>query len=149
VKIAPDLANEDVDAVADLALELKLDGIVATNTTISRAALVTDAARVESLGAGGVSGAPLKHRSLDVLRRLRARVGDSLVLIGVGGISTAEDALERILAGASLVQVYTGFIYGGPLFPSRLRRDLARLLRERGYASLAAAIGAQAANQKS
>jgi dihydroorotate dehydrogenase len=149
VKIAPDLADEDVDAVADLALELKLDGILATNTTISRAGLITDAARVEAIGAGGVSGAPLKQRSLEVLRRLRTRVGHQLILISVGGISCAEDVLERILAGASLVQVYTGFIYGGPLFPSRLRRELGRLLRERGYSSLEAAIGAQAANQKS
>jgi dihydroorotate dehydrogenase len=151
VKIAPDLADEDVDAVADLALELGLDGIIATNTTTSRAGLSTPAERVEALGAGGLSGQPLKPRALAVLARLRARVGDRVLLIGVGGIACAEDVLERILAGATLVQAYTGFVYGGPLWPSRVRRELARLLRARGYASLEAAVGAgvQAANQKS
>lgn len=144
VKIAPDLADEDVDAVADLALELGLDGIIATNTTISRAGLATPSARVEALGAGGLSGAPLKARSLEVLRRLRARLGDRLVLVSVGGISSAEDVLERILAGATLVQAYTGFVYGGPLWPSRVRRELAELLTARGYQSVQDAIGAEA-----
>lgn len=144
VKIAPDLADEDVDAVADLALELELDGILATNTTISRAGLTVSAARIEQIGAGGLSGAPLKQRSLEVLRRLRARVGDRLVLIAVGGIENAEDALERILAGATLVQAYTGFIYGGPLWPSRVRRELAALLRARGYTSVREAVGERA-----
>ncbi|MFT3921386.1 MAG: quinone-dependent dihydroorotate dehydrogenase [Myxococcales bacterium] len=152
VKIAPDLADEDVDAVADLALELKLDGVIATNTTISRAGLDTDPARVAEIGAGGLSGEPVRARSLAVLRRLRARVGERVLLIGVGGIGSAEDVLERILAGATLVQAYTGFVYGGPLWPSRVRSELARLLRARGFASVQAAVGAgvvQAANQKS
>jgi dihydroorotate dehydrogenase len=149
VKIAPDLADEDVDTVADLALELGLDGIIATNTTISRAGLLTDAGRVQALGAGGVSGAPLRQRALVVIRRLYARVGGRILLIGVGGISSAQDALDRIEAGATLVQVYTGFVYGGPLWPSRMRRELSQLLRERGYQSVKAAVGAQAANQKS
>ena len=120
VKIAPDLADEDVLAVADLALALGLDGIIATNTTISRAGLVTPAAEVEALGAGGLSGAPLRERALDVLRLLRGRVGPELTLVGVGGISTADDARERVEAGATLVQGYTGFIYGGPLWPRRI-----------------------------
>jgi dihydroorotate dehydrogenase len=157
VKIAPDLADDDIDAVCDLALELELDGIIATNTTISRRGLVTSAAEVERIGAGGLSGAPLKDRALEVLRRLRRRAGNKLLLIGVGGVESAEDVLERILAGATLVQVYTGFIYGGPLFPSKLRRELAALLRARGFADVQSAIGrgvdgaqeavAQAANQ--
>ncbi|HEX5659553.1 MAG TPA: dihydroorotate dehydrogenase (quinone), partial [Polyangiales bacterium] len=126
-------------AVADLALELGLDGIIATNTTIGRAPLTQEEA--ERAGAGGLSGAPLKARSLEVLRRLHARVQGRLLLIGVGGIETAEDALARILAGATLVQAYTGFIYGGPLWPSRLRRELAHLLRARGYANVRNAIG--------
>jgi dihydroorotate dehydrogenase len=141
VKIAPDLADDDVDALADLALELGLDGIIATNTTISRKGLATTAAQIEKVGAGGLSGAPLKDRSLEVLRRLRRRVGARLLLIGVGGIESAEDVLARILAGATLVQVYTGFIYAGPLFPGKLRRDLARLLRARGFASVSEAVG--------
>jgi dihydroorotate dehydrogenase len=140
VKIAPDLADEDIDAVADLALELGLDGIIATNTTTSRTGLVTDPARVEEIGVGGLSGAPLKERSLAVLRRLRNRVGDRLVLVSVGGIETAEDVWVRIQAGATLVQAYTGFIYGGPLWPGHVHRGLARLVRQAGYGSIGEAI---------
>jgi dihydroorotate dehydrogenase len=145
VKIAPDLADDDVDAVADLALALELDGIIATNTTIARAGLATPPERLAQIGAGGLSGAPLKSRALAVLRRLHARSGGRLLLIGAGGIATAEDALERILAGATLVQAYTGFVYGGPLWPSRVREELARLLRARGYRRLQEAIGADGA----
>jgi dihydroorotate dehydrogenase len=123
-KIAPDLADEDLDAVADLALEIGLDGLVATNTTISREALTTARKVVEAMGAGGVSGAPLKARSLDVLKRLKARVGDRLTLISVGGIENAADADERLRAGATLVQMYTGFVYGGPLTPWRIQRGM-------------------------
>lgn len=144
VKIAPDLADADVDAVADLALELGLDGIVATNTTIARTGLVTAEARVKALGAGGLSGAPLKTRSLDVLRRLRARVGSRLILVAVGGIENADDAYARIRAGATLVQAYTGFIYGGPLWPRRVQRELAEKARADGFASIEEAIGVDA-----
>lgn len=126
VKIAPDLADEDVDAVADLALELGLDGIIATNTTIRRDGLSTDAAKVAALGAGGISGAPVKERSLAVLRRLHDRVGDRLVLISAGGVESADDVEARLAAGAKLVQAYTGFVYGGPLWPSRVHRELSR-----------------------
>ena len=144
VKIAPDLADEDIDSVADLALELSLDGIIATNTTIARTGLATSSATVESLGAGGLSGAPLKARSLDVLRRLRARVGTKVTLIAVGGIETADDAWARIRAGATLVQAYTGFIYGGPSWPRRLQRELAAKVRAAGLDSIEKAIGADA-----
>src|SRR6202042_3076795 len=95
VKIAPDLADGDVDAIADLALELGLDGIIATNTTIGRSGLVRDPALGTAAGAGGLSGAPLRARSLAVLSRLYARTGDRLVLIAAGGIETADDAWER------------------------------------------------------
>ena len=144
VKIAPDLSDEDVDAVADLALELGLDGIVATNTTISRAGLSTPAEVVTALGAGGVSGAPVAKRSLAVLRRLRARVGDRLVLISVGGIETADDAWERIRAGASLVQLYTGFVYGGPDTAARIARGLAAHARRAGLSRIGDAVGLDA-----
>lgn len=144
VKIAPDMADGDIDAVADLACELGLDGIIATNTTISRDGLATDVTQVEAIGAGGLSGAPLKERSLAVLCRLRARVADRLVLVAVGGIESADDAWERIRAGATLVQAYTGFIYGGPLWPRRVQRGLARRAREAGLASISAAIGTAA-----
>jgi dihydroorotate dehydrogenase len=129
VKIAPDLADADVDAVADLALELGLDGIIATNTTISRDGLASPAAEVAAAGAGGLSGAPLRARSLAVLRRLRARAGDRLVLVAAGGIETPDDAWERLRAGATLVQGYTGFVYGGPLWPRRVHAGLAERMR--------------------
>jgi dihydroorotate dehydrogenase len=148
VKIAPDLADGDIDAVADLAVELGLDGIIATNTTIARTGLATPAARVEKLGAGGLSGAPLKQRSLDVLRRIRARTGTKLTLIAVGGIETGDDAWARIRAGATLVQAYTGFIYGGPLWPRRIQRQLAAHVRAAGLDSIEQAIGADAVEAK-
>jgi len=125
VKIAPDLADADVDAIADLALELGLDGIIATNTTVSRDGLASPAAEVAAAGAGGLSGPPLRDRSLEVLARLHARAGDRLVLIGAGGIDTPQDAWDRLRAGATLVQAYTGFVYGGPLWPRRMHAGLA------------------------
>jgi dihydroorotate dehydrogenase len=144
VKIAPDLADADIDAIADLALDLKLDGIIATNTTISRSGLETPADEVEKIGNGGLSGAPLKTRALDVLRRLRARVGTSLVLIAVGGIETGDDAWARIRAGATLVQAYTGFIYGGPMWAKRVQRELAERVRAAGFSSIEQAVGVDA-----
>jgi dihydroorotate dehydrogenase len=124
VKISPDLANDDVDAIADLALGMNLDGIIATNTTLSRDGL-HDAKAVELAGAGGMSGAPLKARSLEVLKRIRARTGEFLCLISAGGIETPEDARERLDAGATLLQAYTAFIYEGPTWPKRIQQALA------------------------
>jgi dihydroorotate dehydrogenase len=144
VKIAPDLADADIDAVADLALALGLDGIIATNTTIARTGLATPEAEVAALGAGGLSGAPVKHRALAVLRRLRARVGARVLLVAVGGIETADDAWQRIRAGATLVQAYTGFIYGGPGWPRRVHRELAAKVRAANLRSIEQAIGADA-----
>jgi dihydroorotate dehydrogenase len=141
VKIAPDLADADIDAVADLALELGLDGIIATNTTISRGGLATPEAKVTALGNGGLSGAPLKERSLAVLRRLRERVGTRVTLVAVGGIETADDAWLRICAGATLVQSYTGFIYGGPTWPRRIHRGLVEKVRAAKLRSIQDAIG--------
>lgn len=142
VKIAPDLSDADLDDVADLAVELGLAGIVATNTTVSRDGLKTPG--VDALGPGGISGPPVARRATEVLRRLYARVGDRLVLISVGGIETADDAWERITAGASLLQGYTGFIYGGGLWPKRIHDGIARRLREGGFASLSDAVGSAA-----
>ena len=141
LKIAPDLADGDVDAIADLAVELGLDGIIATNTTIARPALASNPAEVAAAGAGGLSGAPLRPRALEVLRRLHTRAGDRLVLIAAGGIETADDAWERIAAGATLVQAYTGFIYGGPRWPRGLQDDLARRARAAGLTSISQARG--------
>jgi dihydroorotate dehydrogenase len=124
VKIAPDLADEDVLAVADLAVASDLDGIVATNTTTGRGGLRTPAAAVAAAGAGGLSGAPLTARACAVLRALRERVGPDLTLVGSGGIDTVDDARERLAAGATLLQGWTGLVYGGPLWPARLQRGL-------------------------
>ncbi|MEU9983709.1 quinone-dependent dihydroorotate dehydrogenase [Streptomyces sp. NPDC050856] len=140
VKIAPDLADEDVDAVADLAVELGLDGIIATNTTIAREGLKSPAALVRETG--GLSGAPLKQRSLEVLRRLYARVGDRITLVGVGGIENAEDAWQRILAGATLIQGYSAFVYEGPCYARAIHKGLAARLNASPYATLAEAVGA-------
>ena len=114
VKIAPDLSDDDVDAVAELAAELGLDGIVAVNTTIGH-----------DLGPGGLSGPPVLARGLDVVARLRSRLGPDAVIIGVGGITTPADAREYVAVGATLVQGYTGLIYEGPAYASRITRALA------------------------
>jgi dihydroorotate dehydrogenase len=143
VKIAPDLSDADVDEIADLAVDLGLAGIVATNTTVSRDGLVT--AGVDELGPGGISGPPVAGRSAEVLRRLYRRVGDRLALVSVGGIENADDAWDRITSGASLLQAYTGFIYGGGLWAKHIHDDLARRLHEGGFASLTDAVGSAAA----
>ncbi|NUU08280.1 quinone-dependent dihydroorotate dehydrogenase [Leifsonia sp. C5G2] len=129
VKIAPDLTDEQVERLARLAVELGLAGIIATNTTISREGLVTDPAVVEAAGAGGLSGAPLAARSLEVLRLIRAVVPPELCVISVGGVETAEDVQERLDAGATLVQGYTAFLYRGPLWARQINRGLLRLRR--------------------
>lgn len=113
VKIAPDLVDDDVDAVADLALELGLDGITATNTTIAH-----------DRGPGGLSGPPVRDRAREVVARIHDRVGDELVIIGVGGIETLEDAQALLDAGATLLQTYTGFVYNGPGWVARLNAQL-------------------------
>ncbi len=125
VKIAPDLADEDVLAVADLALAVELDGIIATNTTTSRDGLASTPEKVAAVGAGGLSGPPVAGRAEKVMRLLRERVGESLTLIGVGGITTVEDARARLDAGADLLQAYTAFIYEGPGWPRRILEGLA------------------------
>jgi dihydroorotate dehydrogenase len=124
VKIAPDLADEDVVAVGDLARDRRLEGLIATNTTVSREGLRTPAAEVEALGVGGLSGPVLRRRSMQVLRLLRDR-DPRITIISVGGVSSAHDVAERREAGATLVQAYTGFVYGGALWPSRVLRELA------------------------
>ncbi len=125
VKIAPDLADEDIISVAALAREIELDGIIATNTTIARTGLGTDSAQVEAMGAGGLSGAPLKKRALDVLRILKAHSSKELILISAGGIESTADAKARLEAGATLIQIYSALVYEGPSLPGRLGRELA------------------------
>jgi dihydroorotate dehydrogenase len=112
-------------AVADLAVEIELDGIVATNTTIAREGLRTSAAEVERIGAGGLSGRPLRHRATEVLRLLRDRVGPEMTIIAVGGIGDVAEARARLDAGATLLQAYTAFVYEGTGWPARVQRALA------------------------
>ncbi|WP_314173398.1 quinone-dependent dihydroorotate dehydrogenase [Streptomyces winkii] len=143
VKIAPDLADEDVDAVADLAVDLGLDGVIATNTTVARDGLGLSADPSVVAETGGLSGAPLRERSLEVLRRLYARVGDRVTLVGVGGVTTPEDLWQRILAGATLVQGYSAFVYEGPGWARTLHDGLAARLAASPYGTLAEAVGAE------
>lgn len=124
VKIAPDLANEDIAATMDVLLAQAVDGVTATNTTIARDAVAGHRLAAE---AGGLSGAPLRARSTEVVERIRQQAGPTLPIIGVGGVLSAEDAVEKMQAGADLVQLYTGFIYEGP----KLIRDAARAIERR------------------
>jgi dihydroorotate dehydrogenase len=138
VKIAPDLSQEGLEAVVGVCLEKRVAGLIISNTTLARPGL-----RGRHAGeAGGLSGRPLMAPSTAMLARAHKMAGRRLVLIGVGGVFTPEDVLEKILAGASLVQVYTGFAYGGPALVPRLKSGLAALLRARGFASVAEAVGA-------
>lgn len=128
VKIAPDVTDEQAGHIARLAVRL-LDGVVATNTTLSRDGLRTDPAIVESAGAGGLSGPPVAARSLELLRLIRSIVPRDFCVISVGGVETADDVAARLAAGATLVQGYTAFLYLGPLWARQINRGLARLTR--------------------
>ncbi|HKH09101.1 MAG TPA: quinone-dependent dihydroorotate dehydrogenase [Agromyces sp.] len=134
VKIAPDLDDAEIVRICELVLRLGLDGIIATNTTISREGLTTRASAVEAIGAGGLSGAPLARRSLEVLRLVRSNVPAELCVISVGGVDTAADVQDRLDAGATLVQGYSAFIYRGPLWSRHVNRGLARFRRSRSAA---------------
>jgi dihydroorotate dehydrogenase len=142
VKIAPDLDDAQLDDILGVVAEVGLAGVVATNTTIGRTGLATDARAVEAIGAGGLSGAPLRPRALEVVAEARRRLGKAAVVVGVGGVEEAEHAMALIRAGANLVQLYTGFIYGGPGTPARIARDLARMVASAGVASIGELVGA-------
>ncbi|MBJ6118708.1 quinone-dependent dihydroorotate dehydrogenase [Pontibacter sp. BT310] len=124
LKIAPDLNDAQLNDIIEIAQEANLSGIIATNTTISRDGLHASAQKVQEIGAGGLSGKPLTQRSTEIIRYLRQRLPQTIKLIGVGGIMTAEDALEKLDAGADLVQLYTGFIYEGPSLISQINKKL-------------------------
>lgn len=124
VKIAPDLADEDVVAVAALATKLALTGVIATNTTVSRSGLKTDSKSISDMGAGGLSGPVLKDRSIEVLKLLRANLPNEIAIVSVGGVFTPTDVLQRLELGAALVQGYTGFVYEGPLWARKINRGL-------------------------
>ena len=124
LKIAPDLTTSQLDDIVDILTTSKTDGVIATNTTISREGLVTDKEKISSIGNGGLSGKPLTRQSTEVIAYLRSKLGKNFPIIGVGGIMSPQDALDKINAGADLIQVYTGFIYEGPAFAKRICKKL-------------------------
>jgi len=125
LKIAPDLSNLQIEEIIEVIEETKLDGIIATNTTISREDLQESSDRISRIGNGGLSGAPLSDRATDVIKHIATKSKGNLPIIGVGGINSPQDALDKINAGATLVQIYTGFIYQGPAFVKRINKLLA------------------------
>ena len=139
LKVAPDLESADIDAIARIALDRKLGALIVSNTTISRPALLSANARET----GGLSGAPLRDLAQQRLRDFRKATGGAIPLVGVGGIASAEDAWARIRAGASLVQLYSAMVYGGPGLPRRILRGLEALMRRDGFASIAEAVGSE------
>ena len=139
LKVAPDLTNGQIETIAAIAVERGLDGLIATNTSIERPPSLHGMHRNEE---GGLSGPPLFERSTEVLRRLYRAANKRIPLIGVGGVSTGADAYRKIRAGASLVQLYSAFIYGGPAVVPAIKRELTDLLRADGYAHVADAVGA-------
>lgn len=142
VKIAPDLTDAEIESAIDVCLSRRVDGVIATNTTTAREGL--KAHDVEQLGDGGLSGEPLANRSNEVISTIYRYSKEKLPIIGVGGIFTAEDAFAKIAAGASLVQAYTGFVYGGPTFAREINSGLAGILKERGFKSIDEAVGSGA-----
>jgi dihydroorotate dehydrogenase len=144
VKLSPDLDRRDLETIVEVVGQLEIEGIIATNTTVSRDNLLTDPKRVAACGDGGLSGKPLRSRSTQVIAELYALTYGRVPLIGVGGIFNAEDAWEKICAGASLVQLYTGFIYQGPNIANEINEGLAKILAREGFANLDAAVGSRA-----
>jgi dihydroorotate dehydrogenase len=124
LKIAPDLTNEQLDDIVEIVTETQIDGVIATNTTISREGLKTDMQEVEAIGAGGLSGKAVRDRSTEVIRYLHKKSAGAFPIVGVGGVNTGEDAIAKLEAGASLVQVYTGFIYEGPSMVKKINRAI-------------------------
>ena len=141
LKIAPDLTDDQLEDIISVIQEVNLDGIIATNTTLSRTGLATSDDKVDAIGAGGLSGRPLTVRSRKLVAQLYRRLGDTIPIIGVGGIMTPEDAWQMILAGASLVQVYSGFVYAGPGFIRDINRYLIQKLDEHGLENIRQAVG--------
>ena len=142
VKIAPDLTAGQIDAIVDLCLRLDVSGVIATNTTTSRTGLKTR--NVEKVGHGGLSGRPLAPRSNQIIARIYRHSKGRLPIIGVGGVFSAQDAFDKIAAGASLVQAYTGFVYSGPSFAVNVLSGLADIIKERGFGSIDGVVGSSA-----
>ena len=141
VKIAPDLNESEIEAITGIAMDLKISGIIATNTTISREGLTSDSAIIGKAGDGGLSGKPVYKRSNEVISMIHQYSQGKLPIIGVGGVFSATDAFEKIAAGACLLEAYTGFIYQGITFARELNFGLLKILKEKGYNSLDEAVG--------
>ena len=144
LKIAPDLSEGEIESIVEVAMSARISGIIATNTTVRRDDLLTSNEYVTACGEGGLSGAPLRQRSNQVVALVYRLTRGALPIIGVGGVFTAEDAWEKISAGASLIQLYTGFIYEGPHVARRINEGLAGILRREGFNTLDEAVGCQA-----
>ncbi len=144
IKIAPDLTEAEIESIVALAERYAISGIIATNTTIERNGLTAE--EVSRCGDGGLSGTPLKKRSTEVIATIYRYSKGRLPIIGVGGIFTAEDAFEKVATGASLLQVYSGFVYGGPSFAGDLSRGLGEILASKGFAKIDEAVGSAAAH---
>lgn len=144
VKLSPDLNTDELQNVVAVAQQNNVAGLIATNTTTARAPLETRDAQVQDCGPGGLSGAPLRQRSREMIARIYKMTEGSLPLIGVGGIFTAEDAWEMISAGASLLQVYTGLIYEGPAIARNINEGLRKIISSKGFVSLDEAVGSRA-----
>ena len=141
LKIAPDLTEPEIESIVEVAMGAGISGIIATNTTVRRDDLLTSNEYVAACGEGGLSGAPLRQRSNQVVRMICRLTRGALPIIGVGGVFTAEDAWEKICAGASLIQLYTGFIYEGPHAARRINEGLAKIMKREGFHSLDDAVG--------
>jgi len=144
LKIAPDLSHQELRDIVAVAQERGVSGIIATNTTVKREGLRTPAERVAAIGEGGLSGAPLHHRSNEVIKTIYRLTNGAVPIIGVGGVFTAEDAWEKICAGAGLIQLYTGFIYEGPAIARRINEGLRQIVSREGFVSLDEAVGSRA-----
>jgi dihydroorotate dehydrogenase len=144
VKLSPDLERDELESIVAVAQRNKVAGLIATNTTTKRSPLKTSVAEVQACGDGGLSGGPLRRRSREMVATLYNMTEGTMPLIGVGGIFTAEDAWEMISAGASLLQVYTGFIYEGPTIARRINEGLRRIVASKGFVSLDEAVGSRA-----
>jgi dihydroorotate dehydrogenase len=144
VKLSPDIDDAEIEDIVAVIKNLHIDGIIATNTTTKRDNLLTDPSTLAEIGEGGLSGAPLRRTATQVIAKLYRLTRGEIPLMGVGGIFTAEDAWEKILAGASLVQLYTGFIYQGPRIARDINEGLARLLKTNGFSNLDEAVGHRA-----
>jgi dihydroorotate dehydrogenase len=144
LKIAPDLTDDEIVSIVEIAVRANVAGIIATNTTVNRDGLQSSAAKIAASGEGGLSGAPLRNRSNEVIQTIYRLTNGSLPIIGVGGVFTAEDAWEKICAGASLIQLYTGFIYEGPSVARNINDGLRRILSKEDFVSLDEAVGSRA-----